>query len=62
MRSSSSWKDILTTANEEANRVAQQPAEQQNVPLELEPRHMHDSYTQVGHALSRRFPITDLTI
>ncbi|KAB5591265.1 Acyl-coenzyme A thioesterase 9 [Ceratobasidium theobromae] len=47
MRSSSSWKDILTTANEEANRVAQQPAEQQNVPLELEPRHMHDSYTQV---------------
>ncbi|KAG8679462.1 hypothetical protein FRC09_018954, partial [Ceratobasidium sp. 395] len=49
MRSSSSWKEILDTANTEANRVAQ-PApdaakEQEDIPLPA--RHMHDSYTQV---------------
>ncbi|CAE7227659.1 unnamed protein product [Rhizoctonia solani] len=45
VRNSTSWKDILAKSSEEANLVAQQPAAQEEAPLQ--PRHMHDSYTQV---------------
>ncbi|GAB1524653.1 hypothetical protein RhiTH_007807 [Rhizoctonia solani] len=45
MRNSTSWKDILAKSSEEANLVAQQPVAQEETPLQ--PRHMHDSYTQV---------------
>ncbi|KEP52668.1 acyl-CoA thioester hydrolase [Rhizoctonia solani 123E] len=45
VRNSTSWKDILAKSSEEANLVAQQPAVREEIPLE--PRHMHDSYTQV---------------
>ncbi|KAF8598813.1 Thioesterase/thiol ester dehydrase-isomerase, partial [Ceratobasidium sp. AG-I] len=49
MRSSTSWKEILDTANAEANRVAQQPADPQgkHEDAPLPGRHMHDSYTQI---------------
>ncbi|CUA68961.1 Acyl-coenzyme A thioesterase 9, mitochondrial [Rhizoctonia solani] len=45
VRNSTSWKDILAKSSEEANLVAQQPAAREETPLE--PRYMHDSYTQV---------------
>ncbi|KAH7339912.1 HotDog domain-containing protein [Rhizoctonia solani] len=45
VRNSTSWKDILAKSSEEANLVAQQPVAQEEAPLQ--PRHMHDSYTQV---------------
>lgn len=54
MRSSTSWKEILDTANAEANRVAQQPASPQgkHEDAPLPGRHMHDSYTQASLASS----------
>ncbi|CAE6397532.1 Acyl-coenzyme A thioesterase 9, mitochondrial Short=Acyl-CoA thioesterase 9 [Rhizoctonia solani AG-1 IB] len=45
VKNSTSWKDILAKSSAEANLVAQQPRAQEDIPLQ--PRHMHESYTQV---------------